>query len=387
MAEQRAPDTDGLWRLAADLFGRRRLLTFATVFAAVASVIISLLLPKQFTAQARVMPPESSGGVGSAFLGSLSGVARAFLGSSGSGDYSRYLSILSSRSLLQETVTEFNLTDVYGLDDDTPRSIDLAIATLAGNTDLTVDAEYEFLAVSVTDRDPSRAAELANYMVAMLNEMNAELASQSASNLRRYVERRYDEAKTDRDSLFRVISAFQSEYGLFDVTTQMEAYFSQLAEVRAAGVQAEIEHEALRALYGDENNQVKFARQTLLAANRKYADALGGSEAVLPVARDSLPDVGRQYANLELQRAVQVAILETITPVLEQARFEERRKSEAVQVVDPAVPPSRKSHPRRSLIAIFGTLSVFLLTCLYVAASAMWRRNSGYIADRLTAAD
>ena len=331
------------------------------------------------------MPPESAGGVGSAFLGSLSGVARAFLGSGGSGDYSRYLSILTSRSLLRATVEEFNLTQVYELEDDSPRSVDLAIAGLEGNTDLTVDSEFDFLTVSVTDRDPERAARIANFMVAKLNELNAELASQSASNLRRYVEKRYDEAERERDSLFQVISDFQSEHGLFDVTTQMEAYFTQLADVRAAGVAAEIEYEALRALYGAENNQVKFARQTVVAANSKYRNVLGGSEAVLPVARDSLPDVGRQYADLELKRAVQIAILETVTPVLEQARFEETRKSEAVQVVDAAIPPSRKSHPRRSLIVIFATMSIFLLTCLYVVARAIWRRNSSYVVDRLTA--
>jgi uncharacterized protein involved in exopolysaccharide biosynthesis len=93
--------------------------------------------------------------------------------------------------------------------------------------------------------------------------------------------------------------------------------------------------------------------------------------------------VVRQYADLERERIIQTRILEIVAPLLEQARFEELRKVEAVQVVDVAFPPALKAAPKRSIIVVMATLSAFLLTVLFVLVYTWWEREGTRILSRL----
>jgi uncharacterized protein involved in exopolysaccharide biosynthesis len=83
---------------------------------------------------------------------------------------------------------------------------------------------------------------------------------------------------------------------------------------------------------------------------------------------------------------IQAKIIEFVRPMYEQALFDERRDMSAVQVIDEAVPPSRKVKPKRSLIVAGATLSAFVLLCAFVIAVAALRRGAPAISARLRAA-
>lgn len=371
---------EATWRVLGLLYARRKLIIGVTLAVAVATLIISLLLPHWYRGTARLLLPEG-GGLSSALLGNLPSAASALLGG-GSGDYARYLAILTSRSVSEAVVDEFDLTEVYGTAG-AQASIEDAVKVLAGNVEFTIDREYEFLSISVLDKDPDRAAAMANFYVSKLNEVNARLTSQSASNYRRFLEKRYYEARSDMDSVFAESQTFQEEYGIFDLPTQTQGFFAQLAEMRSETLRLQIQYEVMRDELGPENPRVKTYRSLVSAANRKYENALKGAEQLLPVAKDKVPEIARTYAGLELERTIQAAILEVVGPLYEQARLQEEREAEAVQIVDVATPPVRKAKPKRSVICIAGTLSAFLIVVTYVLASAWWRRNSGRFARRL----
>jgi uncharacterized protein involved in exopolysaccharide biosynthesis len=382
-AESGTNPADAWWMVVGDVYRGRRVIVVITMFAAIASIVISLLLPKSYYAAARVIPPEANSSLSSGLLGSLPSSARLLFGG-GTGDYSRYLAILTSRSVLGAAVDRFDLVNVYELAS-AADARDRAIAMLQDQSVLYVDGAYEFLEIGVNDRDPQRAAEIANFFVARLNEVNSTLTSQSASLFRRYVEKRYVEAFSVRDSVLRNIQAFQSQYGLINLPAQTEAFFAQIAETRVAMIQTEVQYESLLAQYGESNAQVRAAGTVVSASRRRYREALEGKEAVLPVAQDTIPAVARQYANLELERIIQDTIIETVAPVLEQAKFEEQRESVAVQVIDNAEVPVKKASPKRAAIVILSVISATLLALLYVLASAFWRRKSPVVAARLAA--
>src|SRR5690606_14126760 len=100
-------NNDAWWILVRDLYQGRRTIFTLVGLVTVASIIISLLLPKSFTASTRVMPPESGGSLGAVLLSNLPAGARSLLGGGVSGDYTRYLAILTSRTLLGDAVDEF----------------------------------------------------------------------------------------------------------------------------------------------------------------------------------------------------------------------------------------------------------------------------------------
>ena len=378
-----APFQDAFWYLVAVLLKWRGLIFALTTLVAILSIIISLMMPVWYRAETRLLSPESSGTnpLAAALSSNLSAAASALLRGSG-GDFYRYISILSSRTMLEKVVDEFDLVTVYETADSKfPRSA--AIKMLAENVDFPIDNEYEFLSITVYDLDPQRAADIANFLVEELNIRNQELAAQDASNYRSFVENRYNESIQTLDSLKNTSQQFQEQYGVFDLENQAEVFLDQLAAIRTEEIALEIEYEALKAQYGPENSRVRTALSAFRTARLKSQQALDGKEKVFPVAQSEFPAVFREFIDLEQELLIQKNILELIAPLYEQARFQEERKFQAVQVVDAAIPPERKAKPKRSIIVIGATMSAFLIAILFVLGFEWWRSNYTYISRRI----
>ncbi len=383
----REPGKDALWYVAGVLMRRRLFIIGTAAFVAVASVVITLLMPNVYEASVRVLAPErgSSGLLASALMKNLPGGALSLLGGP-SADYSRYLTILSSRNLHEDVVDKFDLVNVYEVQDKKFPGL-LARKRLNDNLTLEVDAEYEYLAVKVKDEDPERAAEIANYFVRRMNELNADLASGSAGKYRQFIEDRYAASISAMDSVMDAIQAFQQQYGLYDLPAQTQTFFEQVGGMRAAAIEAEIQYETLSAQLGPDNSQVQALRDAANVANRKYRNALEGQEAVMPVPREEMAGVMRQYLQLQRESIMQGRILEVVRPLLEQARLDEQQKVEAVQVVDPAVAPERKVEPRRSIIVIMATLSAFVLAMIFAVLYDFAQRRSPALLAHLREAE
>lgn len=385
-AERRNRAEQTFWSILGTLWRGRLLIVGITAAAAVLSIIISLTLANWFKAQTRLLLPARSGSglLSGAILGSLPPSASSLLGGV-SGDYQRYLSILDSRTVKENVVARFNLIEAYDVAD-SEAPLPAALKVLDGNIAFVVDEEYNHLSVQVYDQDPQQAADMANFFVEELNRINAQLASQSAGAFRRYVEQRYENTEAELDSVMTALSALQERYGVVDLQTQGEAFYTGMIELRLSGMAAEVEYEQLRSMYGDENATVQAAQEAVRAATRKYNAAMAGHERMLPVAQDSLPRVVRQFVDLQQQQLILAKIIEFTRPVLEEARLEEQRKIEAVQVIDVATAAARKAKPFRALIVIASTASGFILAVLYVLLLAWWRRNYTAFALRLKAA-
>lgn len=370
------------WDMLGVLYRWRRFITIVTVVMAIAAVVISLLLPNWFKASSRLLLPSSgSGGLASVLLGDISSAAQSLLGGAG-GDYVRYLAILNSRTVMDDVVETFDLVTVYELEDeDFP--LEEARAALKDNVDFVVDQEFDFFSVEVLDKDPQRAADMSNYFVEKLDEINNRLSKQTAGNFREYVQSRYDQAGLDRQAMLDSLAVFQREYGVIDLEAQTQAYFTQLAEMRANAIQVEIQLAALRSQFGEDNRQAQSLEAIVVAADQKYQDALAGQEAVFPVSQDRAPEMVKSYLNLMLERTIQERILELVAPMLEQAKFEEERTGQALQIVDAAIAPVEKFKPKRSVICIAATLSAFILAIFFALVMDWWRRRHEYFATRL----
>lgn len=384
--ERRERAEESFWVVAARIYRWRRFVIAVTGAVAVSAIVISLLLPNWYKGTARVLLPETSGGLSASLLNNLPSAASSLLGGSASGDYTRYLAILTSRRTMGAVVDSFDLVEVYDIEDSESPTAD-AIRALEDNVEFEIDDEYDFLSISAFDRDPVRAANLANYFVELLNNINMRLAAQSAADYRAYIEKRYREARADVDSLLQAREAFQREYGVFDLPAQMESFFEQAAELRAAAVEAEVQYEVLQGQYGSGNPRVESYRRLAESTNRKYQNALAGGEQILPITRDAAPAVARRYADLELEQRIQSAILEIVGPMYEQARMQEERDLQAVLVLDDAIIPDRKAKPKRSIIVIAATLSAMILAIMFVIVYEWWRRNQSMVGMRLRAGE
>lgn len=372
---------DAWWSMLGTFYRRRWFIVAVTGFVAVASIGISLLLPVWYQSTARVIIPSGGEGGGiSALLGDLDPAAAALLGTSG-GDYIRYMAILTSRTLTDRVIDEFDLMDVYETRDSKTPWRD-ARKELDDNTAFEIDRDFDFLGINVFDQDRERAASMANFFVEELNRMNIELSTESASRYRRFVERRYNETVANLDSAMAALQNYQEEYGLLELEQQSEAFLEILAQYRAATFQAEIEYEGLLMDYGKENPMVQSARNRVEAARAKERALLEGRDPLLPVAIDELPQIARGYATAMRDVAIYENIIEFARPLLEQAIFEEQREAPAVQVLDRAVVAEWKAKPKRAFIVVGATLSAFILVLIQLGLVDWLRRKRAYLAER-----
>jgi uncharacterized protein involved in exopolysaccharide biosynthesis len=371
-----------LWDAAGALYRRWKLIAAVTVVAALLSVGIALMLPKWYAAEARVLQPEGGAlSMLSGLTGSVGGGLGMLLGG-GSGEYTRYLAILTSRSLMEEVVEEFDLVRVYDVEDaDVP--LYAAIEQLHTNVEFDVNPEFLYLAVRAFDKDPERAAAMANFMVDELNEQHARLSSQSARQSRVFIEQRLNRAQADLDSVRAELQAFQEEHGVVELQAQAQAFMESMAVLKGSTAQLEVQYQMLARQYGPDNPQVQAAREALTAAQAQVRGALGGRDALLPVSMQALPALSRRYAELMQGQLTQATIMETIYPIYEQAMFQEENEAVAVQVLDEAVPPVLAARPSRRLVAAVGTLTAFFLVVVYVLGEAWLRWNRERLAGRL----
>lgn len=315
-------------------------------------------------------------------LSSVSPLAASLLGG-GKTNFERYLAILNARTTRLRVIEELDLVNVYGLQDE-PYPDEAALKLLDKNLVMDVDIQYDFLSIQALDQNPQRAALMANLLVTILNERNEALALEGASAYRRYVEERYREIEERLDGAQNQMLAFQQRSGIIELPTMAQALIESMAEARAQATRAEIEYRALLSELGPENPQVQAAQEAFSTAEAAESRLTSGGEAQMPISLKNLPAAGAEYARIYQEIALQTALVENARPLLEQARFDEERERTAVQVLDPAVPATRKAKPSRSRIVILSTTSAFLIACLFALAWSWTRRQWPYLANQLT---
>lgn len=383
-ARANAETFDRLWWAGGVLYRRRWWIVVLTVLATAAAVYLTLQIPNRYRAETRVLLPEGGGGLMASALGNISPTAAALLGGGGGG-FTRYLAILTSPTTLGDVVDRFDLVGAYDLaETESPRSA--AIGELYERASFEVSLEYDYLSVGVLDEDPERAAQIANHFVELLNERNMTLSTSSAAANRQFLERRLDQANAALDSAQATMQALQERSGIIEPTAQAEALFSSLAAAQARVAEAEAQYQAMQVQAGPENPAVLAAEAALASARDQVTRLRTGGEDAMPIAIARLPDVQRRYASVMQDVMIQTKIIETIQPLYEQAALEERRDTDAVQVLDPASPPREKAEPRRTLLVLAACVSAFLLAVALTLALAVVRHNGPAVLDRLRAA-
>jgi len=122
-----------------------------------------------------------------------------------------------------------------------------------------------------------------------------------------------------------------------------------------------------------ENAQLVQAQRELESMRAQLAK-LGGSEdstgGELIVPKGRVPEAGMEY----IRKLRDVKYYETIFEILarqyELAKLDEAKEGALIQVVDPAIPPDRRSFPKRGLIVIAATIAGLLAAIFFVLSSA-----------------
>ncbi|MGH8676011.1 MAG: Wzz/FepE/Etk N-terminal domain-containing protein, partial [Burkholderiales bacterium] len=154
-------DEISLLDLALVLAENLRLLIVVPLVAGVAALGIGFLIPPTYTATARILPPQqqqSSAAALAAQLGALAGLAGGIAGIKSPADL--YVALLKSRTVYDAMIERFKLKELYEVKftEDARRALESAMKASAG-------AKDGMISIEVDDRDPKRAADMANAFV------------------------------------------------------------------------------------------------------------------------------------------------------------------------------------------------------------------------------
>ncbi len=365
------------------LWEQRQFLFRVTALALVAATAIAFLIPKRYESTARLMPPDNQSSSGLAVaaaalsgrVGGLGGIAGDLLGLKSTSEL--FVGILSSRTVEDKLIQQFDLKKVYR-----DRRMEEARKDLADHTDISVDRKSQIIKISVTDRDPQRAAALAQAYVEELNRLVAELSTSAARRERIFLEGRLQAVKQGLEEAEKEFSQFASSNTAIDIKEQGKAMVGAAATLQGELIAAQSQLEGLRQIYTDDNVRVRSVRARI-AELRRQLEKLGGKgesattvsdqpgDSLYPSIR-KLPLLGVRYADLYRRTKVQEAVFETLTQQYELAKVEEAKEIPTVKVLDPANVPDKKSFPPRLLIVLLGTTLAFAVGVTWVFGRALW---------------
>ena len=156
------------------LFRYKYLIIFLVVAATVTSIFIAKSLPNMYSSTASLVPPKGTGSMLQGALGSIStalkdiGVTK--LGSKGDLSYS-FIVLLDNRTVKDSIISKFKLAEVYEMQNEKPTSVRAAFNE---NLLLKVTADGNYT-ITVTDKDPQRACDIAKAYAGMVDSVASEL--------------------------------------------------------------------------------------------------------------------------------------------------------------------------------------------------------------------
>lgn len=369
------------------LWEHRRLLFKVSAIGLLISLVAALGIPHRFDSTVQLMPPDQQSlavsalaaftgrSSGSSALAPLAGLASDLLGQRTSGDL--FIGVLRSRTVLTALIAKFDLRKAYGK----KLWVD-AGKKLVSRTEIKEDKKSGIITITVSDRSPQRAAEMAQEYVDQLNWVITQLNTSSAHRERVFLEDRLKQVNAGLEIAERNFGDFASKNAAIDIPEEGKAMLEAGAELEGQLIAAQTELQGLRQIYADDNVKVRSMQARVEELERQIRN-LGGTsgsagappntdaEPLYPTIR-KLPLLGVQYADLLRTTKVQEAVFEVLTQEYELAKVQEAKEVPSVKVLDAPNIAERKSFPPRRVITIVGTLLSFIGAMLWIIGRDRW---------------
>ena len=355
----------------------KKLILQVTMGATILAAIMVFIIPKSYTATATILPPQQNQSVLSAMMGQLAGTQSLDLRDLGLKNPSDvFVAMLKSRTVEDALINRFDLRKVYGV-----KSYQDARKKLEKRSE--IDPEKEgLISIAVTDRDPRRAADIANAWVEELRALNQNLALTEAAQRRAFFEQKLVAERNALSQAELALQQIEQQTGIIQPDAQTRALIGEVAEVRAQIAAKEVQLQSMGSYATPNNPDVKRVETELAKLRAQFASlsrtqaAAAPSEGNLQVPTGRVAGAGLEYLQAARELKYHESLYDFLSRQLEAARIDEAKSAVVVQVVDKAVEPEKKSSPRRLLIIAVTALLSFLLVALgALAREALQRRR------------
>jgi uncharacterized protein involved in exopolysaccharide biosynthesis len=302
------------------MYKRRYPLLVLTLLAVVASVIASLMITPRFRSTVVFFPAPSTAASRLLYLDSPFARDPDFFGDEEMVE--QMLQVLNSDVIRSKIIEEYDLFNHYEIDPESKFPATSLHKKFRKNISFR-KTEYMAVVIEVLDKEPAKAASMANDIAALLDSTMNRMQKEKTKKALEVVEKEYfnllDEIRGLEDSLNYIRSK-----GVIAYDSQAEAYYQAYANALLKS-----DEEAVRLLEG----------------KLKVISRYGGS-----------------YITLSHMLVNQLNSLSVLKAKYQEAQVNYNSEMPVKFILDNAYPAEKKAYPMRWLIVIVSTFSVFVLS-------------------------
>ena len=241
-----------------------------------------------------------------------------------------FFSILNSRSMKDAIIEKFNLIDAYNVS-----NIDRAREKFDKLTNISLTKE-KVIEITVVDRNPERAADIANFFIQRLDETIKAISITTAKQDRIFIESRLKETESTIKSLEEKLAGIKNREKLV-----ADKELNQVTQM-AGKLMEELVSKKLELQKKGEILKSDSPEMVLL---RKEIQNLETTLSRLLYSEDELTGMLRELKTQE-------EVYKFLTAKLEEAKINEARDTPVVQVLDYAVVPHKIYRPDIKVLLI-----------------------------------
>ncbi len=316
------------------------------------AIVVSLLMTPIFTAKTVMMPPQQQqSGAASALasLGALAGLAGGAAGIKSPDEM--YIAFMQGESLQKAVIQKLNLQERYE-----KKTIFETREHLKQIVKIASDKKSGLITIEADDKDPEFAAKLANMYVEELRNLMGRLAVTDAQQRRVFYEQAI--AKTQNELAEAEVSfrVAKEKSGMQVTAVIAETSVRAGAEMRAQIAAKEVQLSAMGSFATPQNPDVQRLGGELAALRsqlKKLEQGSGADEKISPLQQLAV----KSYRDIKAREAM----MGVLVAQYESARVDEAKEGPLIQQVDVALPPERKSKPKRAIIVLVSAFAGLFL--------------------------
>lgn len=337
---------------------------------AVISLVTVFFLPKYYTATAKILPPPQKQSIAGALLGQLGPLAALAGGGKDLGLHNpndMYVGMIRSRTIADALVDQYSLMQRYREKTrvETRKKLESKTEVVSGKDSI--------ISISVEDKDPVIAANIANSYVEELQKLTQDLAVNDAGIKKKFFEHEVQIANEELSKAEDDLKATEQTTGLIHLDSQAKALLEGYAALRAQVTAKQVELASIRSFATPDNPdliRVQHELEALQAQVTRFEQGPGHYD----VALGRVPAAGLEYVRRLREVKYRETLLDLLTKQYEINRLDEAEGAAIVQFLDKAVTPEKRSWPPRMALVIAATLASFILAAGLAFFLEAWQK-------------
>ena len=347
------------------------------LFVSIITAIISLIIPKTYTARSVLMPPSSSSETSISNMFSDSDLPFGGLVSRSEEESMRLIAILKSRTALESIIDKFNLIKYYK-----SKNIEEALESLQNYTSIEITDEGT-IAIDVNvetgwfhlDDDEIYArnlsADIVNQYVIELDSINKILQMEQAAHQRKFLGERFSKNLDDLMAAEDKLKTYKKNHGIISIEEQKKSVIESASAIKNQIMINEVQIEVVSSkLQPDHPDAISMQDELDELKNKLHEIQYGNNfesdiDNNLFLILSDVPDMEAELRNLNREVEVYNTLFIYLTQQYEDAKIQEAKNTPTIQLLDAAQAPINKSSPKRFLMLVIMILITFIVTVTY----------------------